>query len=454
MEEYLKNVLEQVRCKKAHGCIEQELRDHLEDQISDNISCGMDEKKAVEEAVKDMGDPIETGIMLDKIHRPRMAWKMILLVGIISVLGVVIHFLISQRLNTDPSGYGALVSSSMSYINYVSVGFLIMIALYWLDYTFIARYARLITCAFILMAVLTLLFGLRVNGAAYWLRIGGTAISVKSLMLLYVPIYGGVLYKYYGKGYKGVLSAVVWMLVPVLLVLRMPSLATAALMLTSMLVMLTIAVMKGWFKVRKKITIASLWGIFGVLPVTGSAVCYFGNVFQTYQRVRIEAFLDNRGETNYLTGTVRDVLSNMKFIGDGGTDVVGRIEDINSDYLLTYLSSSCGLLAGIAICCVLAAIVFYVFWIAKKQKNQLGMIMGFGCGMVFIVSLLVNILVNIGAVPPVSTSLPFLSAGGGNIITSYALIGIVLSVYRFKNVYPRHVNIDSKKRRNIDISNG
>lgn len=37
MEEYLKNVLEQIRCRKAHSYIEKELRDHLEDQIRDNI---------------------------------------------------------------------------------------------------------------------------------------------------------------------------------------------------------------------------------------------------------------------------------------------------------------------------------------------------------------------------------------------------------------------------------
>ena len=69
------------------------------------------------------------------------------------------------------------------------------------------------------------------------------------------------------------------------------------------------------------------------------------------------------------------------------------------------------------------------------------MIMGLGCGMILLASLAMNILANIGAIPKTATFLPFLSAGGSFVIVSYALIGIILSIYRFKNVYPSHMRI-------------
>lgn len=62
--------------------------------------------------------------------------------------------------------------------------------------------------------------------------------------------------------------------------------------------------------------------------------------------------------------------------------------------------------------------------------------------MVFLASTLINILENIGAFPPTVTFLPFISAGGSYVIMSYGLMGIVLSIYRYKNVYPRHVKIN------------
>ena len=42
MEEYIKKLLEQVRFQKAHKAIGDEIRGHIEDQIQDNISEGMD----------------------------------------------------------------------------------------------------------------------------------------------------------------------------------------------------------------------------------------------------------------------------------------------------------------------------------------------------------------------------------------------------------------------------
>lgn len=59
MDEYLKIVLEQIRCKKARPYIRQELQDHIEDQIEANVSAGLNRTDAEKEAVKDMGDPVE-----------------------------------------------------------------------------------------------------------------------------------------------------------------------------------------------------------------------------------------------------------------------------------------------------------------------------------------------------------------------------------------------------------
>ena len=67
MEEYLKKVLEQIRCKKAQGEIREELRAHIEDQKEANLAAGMSAEEAEREAVADMGDPVETGIALDKV---------------------------------------------------------------------------------------------------------------------------------------------------------------------------------------------------------------------------------------------------------------------------------------------------------------------------------------------------------------------------------------------------
>ena len=429
MDEYLKTLLEQIRCKKARPYIRQELQNHMEEQIEANIHAGMNYESAEKEAVKDMGDPVEAGISLDRIHKPQIAWKLLFMIALISVAGIVTHIMIATHMD------GADAFASSRYVIHVLVGIVVMMVLYFMDYTLLARYSKLIAVILLATCLLTLFFGVSINGMTYYMNIGGRVISIQALMLFYVPIYGGVIYQYHGLGYKGVMKAVAWMVLPVLLVIRMPATMTAGLMLTSMLVMLTIAV------ISKKKTIAGLWGIFMVLPVVSFFGMYFGNVLASYQKARIQAFVSNTGDANYLTATIRSFLKTNKMIGSSGADVSEKLPGFNADYLLTYLSSTYGMIVAILVCCVLAVLILFVFGTALKQKNQLGMMMGCGCGMIFLVSFLINVLENLGAFPPTATFLPFLSAGGSYIVVSYGLIGIVLSIYRYKNVYPRHVKV-------------
>lgn len=436
MNEYLKVLLEQIRCKKAHPYIRQELQDHIEDQIEANVQAGMSYEYAEKEAVRDMGDPIETGISLDRIHRPQVAWKLLFLVILLSIAGILIHAVISSRV------VGADAAASGRYALHVMLGLALMIILYFLDYTLLARFSKIIAVALIGICVITLLFGNPVNGMRVFLVFAGNSISVQALMLFYVPIYGGIIYKYRGFGYQGLLRSIAWMVLPVFLVLRLPAIMTAGPMLISMLVMLTIAVWKDWFRVAKRKTIGVLWGTFLGFPIIMIFIMYWRNVFASYQKERIQAFLPNSGTESYLTESVRALLSSNKIVGSNGLDVVENLPGFNTDYILTCLSSMYGMIAAIIVCCVLAVLIFVVFHTAIKQKNQLGMMMGCGCGMVFLISTLINVMENIGAFPPTVTFLPFISAGGSYVIMSYGLMGIVLSIYRYKNVYPRHVKIN------------
>ena len=58
METYLEKLLSQIRCKKARPYIAEEIRDHIECQIEDNLSDGMSYEEAEKNAVTDMGDPV------------------------------------------------------------------------------------------------------------------------------------------------------------------------------------------------------------------------------------------------------------------------------------------------------------------------------------------------------------------------------------------------------------
>lgn len=136
MDEYLKLLLEQIRCTKARPYIKQELQDHMEDQIAENMKAGMDHEQAEKEAVRDMGDPVETGISLDSIHRPQAAWKLLGMIILISIAGILIHAGISGKASENA------VAGSDRYVFHVIIGLAVMMILYLLDYTVLAKFSK------------------------------------------------------------------------------------------------------------------------------------------------------------------------------------------------------------------------------------------------------------------------------------------------------------------------
>ncbi|MDD2958498.1 MAG: FtsW/RodA/SpoVE family cell cycle protein [Lachnospiraceae bacterium] len=441
MEEYLSTLLSQIRCEKARNLVNAEIRGHIEDQAEENRKKGMSEAQALEAAVKDMGDPVEAGVMLDQIHRPQAAWGMILLMAVISLVSVLIHVVIG--INADDT----MVYSGRQYIlrsaGSVLIGFGAMLAVYRIDYSFMGKFAKIIAAVCVIF--LALLFfvpglSLTLNGSIGYIPIGSGTISIKYGLLLLVPIYGALLYQYRGSGYKGLLKSLLWMFSIVFLTICLPAISMAAELLLMMGVLLTMAVWKGWFGTARKRILAAFWSVAAGGPMLLAAQLFLSGRLAGYQTERFRYFLSGDTSKYDYTGTMlKSCLTQMKVLGAGEKSTAVTVPCFNSDYILTFLGTFYGLIAAILVCLVLLFVTFRIFRISIRQKNQLGMIMGCGCGLVFLVSILTNIAQNLSLLPRMGSFLPLFSFGGTGIVVCYVLIGIILSVYRYKNVLPVHL---------------
>ena len=421
MEEYIQVLLEQIRCKKAQPYIREEICGHLEEQIEDNMAVGMSRVDAEKAAVEDMGSPIEVGIALDRIHRPKMNWVLISLMAVIALAGMILHELMWRQM-------GLLANGSREFVKHTIIGFAMMLVVYRIDYSVIARFSKIIAVVMILVCAV----------ADFWFF----------PMLLYVPVYGAVIYKYHGQGYGGLFKSFLWMLVPVVCAFYLPQLMLSITLLVSMMVVLTVALAKDWFLVPKKKVIAMLWGCGIGVPIAVLSVLVGFGLLKTHQMARIKAFFvntDNLG-ANYMTWQLREVLGECWFVGSGtgnwmaSESEIVYIPECNTGYIFSFILHNYGILAGIILGGILVAMIALIFRISFKQKNQLAMCMGCGCGMILALNIVINIAENIGLFPVTETFLPFFSRGGSGIIVCYVLLGIILSIYRYKNIYPTHVN--------------
>lgn len=452
MEEYIEKLISQIRCKKARPYVADEIRGHMEDQIADNEKLGMSREEAEKNAVLDMGDPVAVGVSMDRIHKPQISVKLLVIIGIFSLLGLAIQYSIFSKIDTASQEFGSYRASVIGYTGAVIAGLVLMFAIYFVDYTVIAKYSKIIGLC-IMIAGLKIwadFTGGIVNGQYRTISIGSIHLSVIALMMLYVPIYGAILYKYRGGRWAAFFKAVAWMLVPVWITFRQPSIVAAGIMMVSMLVLLTVAVHRGFFEIPVKRTIAGLWTAFLLLPVVMLGIMYFFHMMASYQEERLRAFFSASGDSFYLTAVMRQMCQDIPWFGNSGKDVIGQLPNFNSDYIFAYILNSYGSICAILVIADLALLVMMIFHLSLKQKNELGMMMGFGCGMIFLLNIVINILCSVGAFPPAASFLPFFSLGTGNILLCYALAGIVMSVYRYKDIYPSDVSEKVRMKKSVD----
>lgn len=429
MENYLTSVTEQIRCKKARDLVSAELENHILEQAEAYEAEGISTEEALEKAVKEMGDPIEVGISLDRIHRPKISWELLVLVGIISILGICIHAVFGAK-NSMDTGY------FRRYVMYVLLGYACMFLVYRMDYSFLEKWGK--SLAFYLLIFVLLgshFFSININGMNYYLRLGTVHFSKSMLLYLYIPLFAGVLYAYRGKSYAALVKICIWMIIPVYLQMTIPSISSALVLALCLIGMFLWAVWKGWYKINKKIT----FGVCGVgilsLPFWG-LLLYFNDKLSTYQVERLRAFLT--GESmSYWEDIMQNLLQGSSLFS--GVGVEQEIIDmswgaINSDYMFLYLVGTYGILAALLLVGIVVILTIRIFKISLGQKNQFGQLLGFGCGLFFLFQIVLHLAINLGYFPLTASTLPFFSAGGSQMLVSYSLLGLVLSVYRYKSI--------------------
>ncbi len=445
LEEYMSELKGQIRDKSAGMLVSDEISAHIEEQAELYRQTGMDREAALSKAVEDMGDPVSVGADLDRIHRPHMEWRYLIFIMFISALSIVIQYLIAGEMDSRTITGNVFYDISRRHIIGILAGIITMFLVYRIDYTVLLGRSRLIGGIF--MAVVTLIaaaFGFRINGSSGIIRIGFVSFSLRALMMVYIPVFAGILYELRGKDKRVMAQIVFWMILPVISTfftgdLSIPS---ALFILFAETVLIFIAVHKNWYGINKKIVYGGFSAAFAALIMAGIAFIYRLN---TYQSARFANWLSNLGigsgitddtGINYINARLGRVFACSAVIGKSD-EAVGIMSDLPgywSDLVVGSTAAVCGLImvAGIIIC--MLALAMYMIIISARQKNSLGYITGCACGIVVALQSISNIMIVFGLLPMTGSSLPIFTSSISFSIVDYAMIGMVLSIYRYKDI--------------------
>lgn len=433
---YLETLLAQIREKRARECVRQEVTSHLEDQKASYMAEGLSEEAAAQKAVADMGDPVEAGAALDLIHKPKPAWGMLAMIALLCAAGVFLQYTVFISGNASQMSDYFFKNQCL----YAAAGFLVLCVIYLTDYTKIAKYSRLLCSGILLFLYFAMINGVFLgHSGPYWLhsiQVMGIHTAPSMFLYLYIPLYGAVLYSYRNCRKQDLWKILAYTVLPIYVSRQLSYLSVTMNLSVILFILLAAAIAKGWFQV-----LSGKFRIFMACTAAGGfllflVLCVFP--LKNYQSERIKAWLVPgyaRNGSGYINASIRSILSTSQLVGKNtALPADSCLPDYSSDYILTFLIGEFGVLAAAALVILVIMLGVKLLHISIHQKNQLGMVMGLGCSLVFAFQAAQYILINLSLLPAASVYFPLVSFGGSGMIQTCILLGILLSTYRYENV--------------------
>ena len=414
IETYVETAMDQVRWKKARPGLAAEIRTHFLDQRAACLAQGMDEGAAQGEAVRQMGDPVALGTDLDRVHRPRPQWGLLVFALALAMLGTLLRMRLSTNLK--------FISNDDLMLDLAGgvLGAVCLAAGYLLDVSALGRRAGWVCMGFLAIVVFLLL--------SWDLRVQGVSWQVEFFLYLFPLTLALLLWRLRGRGWPGALGAMAWAGLCGISCLLTPSLFALFQVTLSALVLGLFFSCRDWFGIGKKLgtVLVTLLGL-GVLFL----IVYYW--YWRQFRFDIHPELDplNQG---YYAAAIRTALSGAKWLGPVDPSLLvtedgfPRVPNMDSDNLLTNLICSWGWLPFLAVVGAFAAFFLWMLWKTIRLRQTLGRAVCLGGLTALGVQAVFSLLLNLG-VPLFAASFPLVVGNTGTVLNMF-FIGLMLSAFR------------------------
>ncbi len=269
--------------------------------------------------------------------------------------------------------------------------------------------------------------GHTVNGATRWLNLGFVTIQVSEIAKLFLIIYlGGYLIRRSDEVKNHTMGFVKPMIILALasgLLLLEPDFGAAAVLLATGLGMIFLGGVR--------------FGQFIVFIVGTLSIMFALAITSPYRLARITSFLDPWADP-FNSGF--QLTQSLIAIGSGGwfgTGLGGSVQKLfylpeaHTDFLFAIYAEEFGFVGQVFLVSLFAILAWRCFVIARHallKQQAFAAYLAYGVGLLITIQAVINIGVNMGALPTKGLTLPFVSYGGNSILSMSFAVGLLLRV--------------------------
>lgn len=278
----------------------------------------------------------------------------------------------------------------------------------------------------VLILLAVLIFGVDIRGTRGWFRVAGFNLQpvefIKIVLILFLA-------KYFSSTsikinpFKHLVISGLGTFILAGLVLAQPDFGSSLILFSLWGALVLVA----GFKKRYFSIIIAI-----VIVIFASGWLFF---FQDYQKQRIATFLnpsfDPLNQGYNVTQAIIAVGSGGvmgRGIGFGSQSQLKFLPESQNDFIFAVISEELGFL-GVSIVLFLFGFFFFrSIFLLKNIKNDFGIFFILGVVVLIFIEMFINIGMNVGILPVVGISLPFISYGGSAIMSKLIMVGIMQNI--------------------------
>ena len=342
-------------------------------------------------------------------------WSLFLAPLLLSVIGIVMIF--SVTYSTKP----ALM---ISQIVYLILGLSLAIFLTFFDYRNLRGLSLFIYLIDLALLILVLIIGDRTMGSTRWIDFKVFQLQPSEIGKLLILLFlARIVSETERFNFKKIFLILIITGAPVLLILLQPDFGTAMVIVVELFIIL-------FFSKIKKIILVAILGAMMVFAPVG------WHFLKDYQKQRIYTFMNPSSDpygSGYNVTQAKITVGSGGLMGQGigrGTQIqLNFLPIAHTDFIFASTAEAVGFVGSSFLLILLLFLIYRVINVAKVAKDSFGFYFAITWGLTLMFQVFVNIGMNLGIVPVTGIPLPFVSSGGSQMLTNFAAIGILQSIY-------------------------
>jgi rod shape determining protein RodA len=292
------------------------------------------------------------------------------------------------------------------------------------DYKAVKFYSLPIYIISIALLVIVLVVGDQTRGSIRWLDFFGFGIQFSEILKPFLAISLAAYLSSRGSySLKTLLCSILFMSPVVFLVFLQPDLGNALIYILAAIIAFVV------FGFPYKYFFSGLITISILSPI-------FWRFLHDYQKQRILTFLNPNDPLGLSYNAIQAVISvgsGMFFgrgLGSGTQSVLRFLPERHTDFIFATLSEELGMIGSLLLIGTFVFLLYKIFTIFRLQESFFNKTFTAIAFSIIFLQFFVNIGMNIGILPIVGITLPFVSYGGSSLLSNFILLGIVSSMSR------------------------